>query len=198
MTVTRFSQASLSVPTKYRTLMAGQQALGDYELISTTVLGSAAASVTFSGLGTSAAAYKHLQIRWTGRATASGNTFDLGLRFNGDSATNYSFHGLYGDGASVASNAGVSQTYAIAGGVPGTLNAANIFGVGVTDILDWQGTKNKTVRSLAGNYGTNYKYSFLYSGAWYSTASVTSLALYPISGTNFDIGSRFSLYGLKG
>jgi hypothetical protein len=42
---------------------AGGGVAGDYELISSEILGTTAASVTFSSLGDYSSTYKHLQIR---------------------------------------------------------------------------------------------------------------------------------------
>jgi hypothetical protein len=81
--------------------------------------------------------------------------------------------------------------------------AANQFGMGVIDILDPYQTKNKTVRALtgflssdtAGYSGTQIK---LNSGVFLNTASITSLTLDQAFGSNFQSGTRFSLYGIKG
>ena len=178
----------------------GGGAAADYELISTTILGSAAASVTFSGLGTSAAAYKHLQIRMTTRSSASYGD-DVILRFNSDSGSNYSHHLIVGNGSTVNSYAGTTQTF-IKGGytIANDQTPSQSFGAGVIDILDFASTsKNKTTRNLTGGNASGGAGSQiqLWSGAWYSTSAVTSIVLSSISAANFLTGSRFSLYGLK-
>jgi hypothetical protein len=196
MTVTRFSKASLSTPTRYRSLMAGEVAAADYELISTTILGSSAASVTFSGLGTSAAAYKHLQIRAVARDNKAASVANFyNLTFNSDTTfTNYRTHELYGNGSSVlsATDYGAGM-YAIVGQSAGASAATNAFGVSVIDIVDWQATKNKTMKALIGEQGGVY----LYSSLWMSTAAITTMTLTPNASASFLTGSRFSLYGLK-
>jgi len=172
----------------------GSGGAGDYELISTTVLGSSAASVTFSGLGTSAAAYKHLQIRIVNRSVSSNaNTH---VRFNGDTGSNYSMHQLYGTGSGVGSAATTSgnRIYQIAALPP----SSSQFAPAIVDILDFSSTtKNKTLRSLRGmaDPGAGLSDIELLSGAWYSTAAVTSMEIF--GDFNFVTGSRFSLYGLK-
>ena len=169
----------------------GGGAAADYELISTTVLGSSAASVTFSGLGTSAAAYKHLQLRIVAK---SGSTFSSShLRFNSDSGANYSVHELYGSGSAVGSLNNFSLTRMVnMSPLPAT---ANVFGAAVIDILDFaSSSKNKTVRSFRG-FADSVPNLELVSGAWYSTASITNIEL--LTDYTFATGSRFSLYGLK-
>lgn len=156
-----------------------------FELISTTILGSTSASVTFSSIPTG---YKHLQIRMAANSTASGATY---WRFNSDSGNNYSQHLLYGNGSSVASGATTSTN---AGYIGYTTTGANIFPASIIDILDFASTtKNKTVRVLHGDNNANI---MLNSGAWYSTAAITSVSLF--ANVNYVAGSRFSLYGIKG
>lgn len=168
---------------------------GDYELISTTVLGSSAASVTFSGLGTSAAAYKHLQIRMTGRGDSAVASISNRLRFNSATST-YADHYLDANGSSVTSGANTSgDTFLRLGRLPAASQSANIFGALIVDILDFASTsKNKTLKSLSGSAG--YNYLTFYSGLWASTSAITDITILTESG-NFATGSRFSIYGLK-
>jgi hypothetical protein len=168
-----------------------------YELISTTLISSNTPSVTFSNLGDYSSTYKHLQIRYTARvsrATALGTVI---VRFNGDSATNYSSHDLYGNGTSVLSSAGTTIGYSWAGITTGSSSTSNVFSGVVLDLLDpFSTTKNKTLRSLAGQTSNNF--IVLGSGNWRSTSSVTSIVLSEFGGGDFVAGSRFSLYGIKG
>lgn len=169
-----------------------------YELISSTILSADTPSVTFSSLNTLAAAYKHLQIRVTARSSNGAVGDSLGLRFNGDSGSNYAEHVLYGNGSSVASGAGSSQTFLSAMTMTGNSAGSNIYAGGVIDILDFaSSTKNKAVRSLSGNQAQPFVQ--MRSGLWTSTAPVTSINLYSANGaTNLLIFSRFSLYGIRG
>lgn len=177
---------------------AGGAVTADYNLISTQVLTSSVASVTFSSLNSAAAAYKHLQIRWTARSTNASLTDDGNFRINGDSGSNYAIHSLYGNGVSAASVNLTSQTQgAIYDLAAGNNASANIFGSGVLDLLDFQSTsKNKTLRILNGAKTQSNQYIHLSSGLWMSTAAVTSITLAATG--NLVAGSRFSIYGLKG
>jgi hypothetical protein len=172
---------------------------GDYDLISTTILGSAAASVTFSSLGDYSSTYKHLQIRTAIRVSSgSGNNQDVQVRLNADSGANYAIHGLYGNGSSALSYAVTSRTSVEIGTFPTSNFTANVFALAVIDFLDfYSATKNTTIRSFSGFAGGNQV--SLRSGLWNNTASVTSILLSENgTGSNFVIGSRFSLYGIKG
>lgn len=167
----------------------------DYELISTTLVTSAVASVTFSSLN--AATYKHLQFRITERSSASVNS-QLYLRFNGDTGANYSEHLLAGGGSGTMSTyGGGSVNFAPMGSGVESGNTANLFTTRIIDILDFSSaSKNTTVREFYGFSGSASKVG-LYSSAWYNTAAVTSI-LVAMNAGNIEANSRISLYGLKG
>ena len=173
-------------------------AAGAYELISTTLLASTTASVTFTN-GGAWAGYKHLQVRVTGRiATATGtNGAEWDMRFNDDASEVYAFHYLNGNGSTVTSyGAGTQNRIAFLASMPSATLAAGIYNAAVIDILDFAGTKNKTVRSFIGSPGNNWV--ALNSGLWGSTAAVTSIKFFDTNAWSFAAGSRFSLYGIKG
>jgi hypothetical protein len=168
----------------------------DYELIESRILTSTASSVVFSGLATYAGVYKHLQIRCLAKTTDTVPGFySTAIRFNGDTAANYSNHLLRGNGSSVASSAGASVTRMV---ISDASIGSEPFAMGVADILDaYSTTKNKTLRSFAGMVKSDFKFVELWSGSWRNTAALTSITLFH-DGTNMATGSRFSLYGIKG
>lgn len=179
-------------------------AAGSFDLLETQVLGSSAASVTFSSLSTYSGTYKHFQIRATTRTNRSGADSDpVYLRFNSDSGSNYTRHALggynFGGTSAVYSNAATSQTSLfLAEAMPVASSTTNAFGAFVTDILDpFDTNKNKTVRTLVG-MNAAWSSVELRSGAWLSTSAVTSILIAPLVGTQLVAGSRFSLYGIKG
>jgi hypothetical protein len=165
----------------------------DYELIESVILGSSQSTITFSSLGAYSSTYKHLQIRATARKSNTDNT-QL-IRFNGDTASNYAVHFIYGNGSIVQSASGTSATAIVNYPFAGSGYTANAFGVYVMDILDaFSTTKNKTIRQLSALSNTEIQ---LVSGLWINTASLTSITLTSASG-DLVAGSRFSLYGIKG
>ena len=171
---------------------AGAGAAGSFDLLETQVLGSTAASVTFSSLGTYSN-YKHLQIRMVARASRSGATTDP-LIVNLNSTTQTYGHHLFGNGSS-ASSGNIATSYSLLDAITGATAATSAFGACVIDILDpFETTKNKTIRALTG---ANTVVS-LSSTFWNFTTAVSSIELSAFSATNFLVGSRFSLYGLKG
>jgi len=168
----------------------------DYELISTQILASNAATVTFSAIDQTK--YKHLQLRVTGRTTYTGGVDVLTVQFNGDTGANYASHRLQGDGTSATGASFTSQTYANMGFVVGDNSTANIFGASVIDILDaFSATKVKTLRGVQGSNASSNLVA-VKSGLWINTASVSSIVLGTTGAGNFMTGSRFSLYGVRG
>jgi len=175
----------------------------DYELISSTILGSSTPSVTFSSLDTYSSTYKHLQFRWTAKSTRASNSSDFFWQMNGDTTqANYRAHLMYGNGTTVQSfdigSASIQYGF-IMNSFPGN-TFANVFASGVTDILDAYATKNKTVRTLRGANLSWFDGSGdigLASGVYLSTSALTSFT-FKDRLANIEAGSRFSLYGLKG
>jgi len=176
---------------------SGAGAAGAYDLLTTTVLSTTTASVTFSSLG-SYSDYKHLQIRAVTKDDAgSTNLNRIDIRLNSDSGSNYTYHYLNGNGSTVASSAGTSQTRLQFFDVIGGGNDTNIYGAAVIDILDFSSSsKNTTVRSIGGGLAGSETDISLGSGVWLNTAAVTSIQIF--GNFNYAAGSRFSLYGWKG
>jgi hypothetical protein len=166
-------------------------AAGSYDLLATEILTSSQASVTFSSLGTYAADYQHLQIR---SVAYGGYSY---IRFNGDSASNYSAHYLRGNGSGVASGyATTSYPSGIVSLFLADNTTANSFAAQVTDILDPFNTSKYTTTRGLGGFASSDPRIGLESGSWRNTASLTSIEIRQITGS-FLTGSRFSLYGLR-
>ena len=160
-----------------------------YESISTVTVGSGGStSIDFTSIPST---YKHLQIR----GSANAGDVDLNMQFNADTSTNYNYHFLYGNGTSAVAGASTSSS-SLASFYAST--TANIFGAGVFDILDYADTnKFKTMRALTG-VDTNGGVLIVFrSGAWRSTSAITSIKIFPASGS-INQYSSFALYGIKG
>ena len=183
----------------------GAIAVGDYESIATVTLGTSASTISFTSIP---ATYTHLQLRGSIQSNrGSYNVDNTTVRFNSDSAANYSRHNVNAS----ASTTTAPEAYGTGGATFGgpipvvTGVATNVFNGFVLDILDYANTnKYKTMRILAGYdvNGTGGTGSFggtvgLYSGAWQNTNAVTSITFAPVDGTNFTQYSTVSLYGIK-
>lgn len=173
--------------------------IGSYESIATTTVGAGGvANVTFSDIP---ATYKHLQIRILGRTTRAVTKATISAEFNSDTGSNYSSHEVAGDGATASSSGGGSRTpdYVAVCLSAGASASANIFGVGVCDILDYANTnKYKTVRTLTGRDFNGSGDVRLISANWRSTSAITSIKFTDSSGANLAEYTSFALYGIKG
>lgn len=169
-----------------------------YESIATVTVGSGgAANIEFTSIpGT----YTHLQIRGIGRTARSAQVGDpLLFTFNSDTGSNYNYHYLQGDGSGVSVGASTSQSNIWIYRATGAGATASVFGTVVVDILDYKDTnKFKTVRGLGGVDNNGSGDISLSSGAWRSTAAISTIAINNFSATNFQQYSQFALYGIKG
>jgi hypothetical protein len=169
---------------------------GDYESIATVTLGSSQASITFSSIP---ATYKHLQIRCLAKTDRAETDDVILMQFNSDTAANYSWHTLRGNGsvAAAAATANASNI-SIQYGASGDSGATNIFAGSVIDIIDYENTnKYKTVKTLNGVDLNGEGWIYFASGNWRSTSAISSIVLSRQYGSNFKQYSSFALYGIK-
>jgi len=168
--------------------ITGHLVTGSYDSIATVTASGGETSLTFSSIPQT---YKHLQIRYIARST-SGGVSNITSTFN-SSSTGYAYHGLYGDGTSALAQAASSTVNLLTGVINST---ANIFSVGVIDILDYANTnKYKTLRDLNGADWNGSGYAVLYSGLWQNTAAINSISF---GNATFAQYTSFALYGVKG
>lgn len=198
MAITRVKASSLTqgLPKK-KTILAGNDVIlpGSYDAIGTATVGAGGqSSVAFTSIP---ATYKHLQIRFLSRDVSGASYFTV--QFNGDtSASNYTWHTLKGDGASVTAGAATTGTF------PGTVidqaagAGTSIFSTGIVDILDYANTnKYKTIRSLVGFDANGSGAVNPQSSLWVNTAAINSITFVYNGGINIDQYSSFALYGIK-
>ena len=173
-----------------------------YESIATTTVGGGgSATITFSSIP---ATYTHLQIRFICVATTG--TQDLKINFNSDSGSNYSYHTMYGGGATANTTAGTSTSRIVCGtNAAGNGSFATSMSAGIIDILDYANTnKYKTTRVLNGfdtnnaTTSSNNETIALGSGNWRSTSAITNIDLAIDGAQNVAQYSQFALYGIKG
>ncbi len=201
MSIFRFSNAGgFGTYQRYNDFLAGNPTtpvitdFGAMFPLGEFTLASAQATIDFTNIPQT---YKHLQIRGIARTTEPTVTRgDFRMRANSDSGSNYAWHLLIGDGASVSAFSATSQTFGRIGYTTHAGAASDIFGTFIIDILDYSNTsKNKTFRTLGGadlNGSGAVSYN---SDLWMSTTAITSLRLYP-SANDFATRSQFALYGV--
>lgn len=163
--------------------------VGTYALIdSTTVTGSAAASVTFNSIpGT----YTDLVIVAMARRGTDGAGGAGTIQFNSDTGSNYSSTILYGDAGSALSFRWSNQT-----ALNGAFNAGDSeLAVSQIHFLDYANTT--TYKTVISRYGWSVTNGRVVAGVnlWRSTAAITSITL--SAANNITVGSTFKLYGIE-
>ena len=167
-----------------------------YTLISSNVLSSSAASVTFSAIP---ATYTDLVLRVSARSTRSA-TFDFfEVRFNADSAANYGSTEMYGDGSTASSVRQSSQNFAYPEFMNGNTSTSDTFASTELYIPNYLVSANKPFSSLSVSETNSATGAYVdaYAGLWTNTAAITSISLKPGSTRSFVSGSSFYLYGIK-
>jgi len=163
-------------------------ATATYTPIATQTLGSVAASITFSSIpGT----YTDLRLVLTG-TTSLGDGIEI--QFNGDTATNYSFVSLSGNGTTASSGNSSSQTSI-------RINTQAITGVtyadfNAFDVFSYAGSTNKTLLATAVSDQNGSGGLDLTVGLWRSTAAITSIKLLMLSASYFNTGTIATLWGI--
>lgn len=163
-----------------------------YESIQTITVGAGGSSaITFSSIPST---YKHLQIRASMMCSAVNNMYLQVGNGSIDTGANYSWHQLFGNGASPFANGAGSQTF----GYVGYNYNTSYPNPSIIDIIDYTNTnKFKTWKALAGTETNGAGYVQLWSGNWRSTSAINTIRITPGSGTFTQFGS-FALYGIKG
>ena len=165
-----------------------------YTLIASNTLSSSAASVTFSSIPNT---YTDLVLRISARDTTSTPQAEATIRFNSDSATNYSGTQLDGDGSAGVSSARRTSISSLDKNI---INAntytSNTFGSIEIYIPSYQASQNKPL-SFFGVTETNATDPTMRAMAnlWRNTAAITSVVI--TAPNNFSSGSSFFLYGIK-
>jgi hypothetical protein len=155
-----------------------------YSTIATTTLGSAAASITFSSLGS------YTDIRLILRTVSPSNSDTINIRLNGDTGTNYSVTILGGNGSTAGSERRTSSNYMFVSN-----NYVNVVdGTAIFDFMNYRNTTtNKTVLMRSGNAANSTTASVR---LWRNTAAITSIELSIASAYTFGTGTTATIYGI--
>ena len=160
-----------------------------YEPIATTTLGTAASSITFSSIP---ATYTDLRIVLTGSPTSGSFMW---MRYNSDSATNYSVTILSGDGSAAASAriSSAAQLTCKAYSSDST-SQPTLYEI---DIFSYAGSTFKThLCSTSGDYNGSGNVQRIV-GLYRSTTAITSVNLLRSASDTFAAGTTATLYGIK-
>jgi hypothetical protein len=156
--------------------------MSTYTPIATQTLASATASVTFSSIPQG---YTDLIIVMNG--ALAGSAVKL-IKFNGDTASNYSCTTLIGSGSGSSSSGRYSESYI------DVANAATNTYANIIQINNYSNSNTfKAYLAKQSAAGTSVEQIV---GLWRNTSAITSLTI-STSGNNFNTGSTFSIYGIQ-
>ena len=165
-----------------------------YTLISSNVLTSSAASVTFSSIPST---YTDLVIRCSTRSDVSGAIL---VELNGDSSTIYSTTRLRGDGSTASSGRTSSAANLYFGLNTPSTATANTFTSQEIYIPNYTVSQNRVSSNFQvaeNNSATTSVYIDLQAGLYTSTTAITQIKFLHGSANNYAAGSSFYLYGIK-
>ena len=159
-----------------------------YTPIAWTTIGSSVSAFTLSSIPSG---YTDLRlVMYVIEATSA----DMWFTFNNDSATNYSWRLIYGNGSTVGSSATQSVSYISMN------NAAQsysyMFSIDVSQYAN-TGIYKTALFSVATDTNGTTNYSPQQGvGTWRSTAAISSITL-TAGGLTFSAGTTCALYGIK-
>ena len=169
-----------------------------YTLISSNVLTSSAASVTFSAIPST---YKDLEVRFSARTDDTSWAAYCWVTVNGAS-TNFSETYLRGNSATATSGRDSAQSSWYQVRLNGANSDANTFGSASIYFPSYTASQNKPVSIISTNEGNTSTSGYVVMTAtaalWSNTSAITSITIdASTGGTNFVSGSSFYLYGIK-
>jgi hypothetical protein len=199
MATTSLARSGLVTFQKYSSLLVGNPSYvpPTFQLLESVTLTSGQGSIEFTNLATKyAGEYRHLQLRMLLRDDSNAVANGALVRLNGDTSTNYAYHGLSAGGSSVTSFNVANAAFGLAANIPSAQAPAGIFAVAVLDLFDaFNTSKFKTARVTCAHNLSSPNIE-LRSWHWRNTAATSTIRVGD-SGSNLIAGCRVSLYGIK-
>jgi hypothetical protein len=159
-----------------------------YEPIATNTLGSAASSIVFSSIPNT---YTDLRIVFVG---TSASNIPGEMRFNSDTAANYSRSYLSSNGATVSASRDLNQNYISIG----TSAITSTPMMNTVDIFSYAGSVYKTCLITCSDDRNGSGTVDREVATWRSTSAISSITLTVDLGTGtFLTGTTATLYGIK-
>jgi hypothetical protein len=167
--------------------------MATYTLISSNVLTTTAASVTFSSIP---ATYTDLVLRLSIRDAGARRDGDLHIKLNSDT-TNNSYTWIRGTGSSAGSSNGTGSMAGMYGGITnGDTSTANTFSSHECYIPNYNSTTSKPTSTFSAQEDNQTAaYILGIAGLNTATAAVTSITI--LCNANLLTGSSFYLYGIS-
>jgi len=156
-------------------------------------VGTATASVTFSSIP---ATYTDLVLVM--QPAANVDDENVGIRFNGDTASNYSYTRLGANNTAGSFSSNRSGSFSRINTTEATGTSTNLGNlVIVAQIMNYANTNvYKSVIARSGQLGGTYNGIELFAGRWINTAAINSITVMQGGARTFSTGSTFNLYGI--
>lgn len=164
-----------------------------YTPITSTTLQTVSSSISFTSITNT---YTDLVLVLFGRSTRGSTDDTIYMRFNNDSAGNYSRTRLLGQGSGASSERQTNTAYILFDILSAANNPTNDFSTNIYQIQNYANTNiNKYVFARANN--ANGSFVFAGIGLWRSTSAINRIDIGPLTGPNFLAGTTATLYGIK-
>jgi hypothetical protein len=165
-----------------------------YTLISSNVLTSTEASVTFSSIP---ATYTDLVLRLAARSNTNSVDDLFYIRLNGVTTSLYSFTNISGDGSSASSSSGSGSPLAFNYLLNGATSTANTFTNFELYIPSYTVSQSKPIGSFGARENNTSSALLLATASLFrSNSAISEITAFPGFGS-FVSGSSFYLYGIK-
>ena len=167
-----------------------------YTLISSNVLSSSAASVTFSAIPST---YTDLVLRISARNSDTGRA-DVYLTVNGSGSSIYSATNVRGTGAAASSASYSAAAQFSFLQADSSSNTANTFGSLEIYIPNYLASANKPMSAFGvqeDNSASTNAWIVANAMLFSSTTAISSLTMANAGAVTFNSGSSFYLYGIK-
>lgn len=166
-----------------------------YVPISSTVLGTAQATITFTSIPSS---YTDLKLVVSARTTRASAVDLLNMIFNNDSSALYSQTVLYGNGSASAVTEIGGDTSVYYQWIDGAISLANVFGSTEIYIPYYTANAFKPFFTVSAQENNDAGATMSTTSSLYRSATaISSIRLVSHFGENFIAGSSFYLYGIK-
>jgi len=157
-----------------------------YKSIAYVTLPAALSTVTFNSIPST---YTDLVLVSSISSVSASNGAVFALRFNSDSSALYSEKTIYGDGSGTNSGTSTNATYVDIGNASTTTITTHI-----TNILNYSNTG--VFKTILSRSNLSNLYVLFYGGNYASTTAISSLTIFNPSGSSFNTGTTFNLYGI--
>jgi hypothetical protein len=163
--------------------------MSSWIFLSEQVTSTVTTSVTFNSIPTTSGGKNLRDLVIVADVAAQAFDSWLGLRFNGDTGSNYVW--VRGGSGGTASSQGTSQTQ-----IQLYAHLTTTKGLWVTSVGDYaRSDRQKCIVGTGGSTGAFGQ--AMTSGRWANNAAITSVTLFGGQGLEFASGARFTIYGIE-